>query len=1189
MLTLEYGLVRERKTVLLGKLKEQFSKYFNFLTSGSLAEAIAYEQAGANFRGEFNPRDAGTSTNSDPQNQRDRVNNLLGVRSDPIKARVFEIFLDSNEGASPAISSPPTSTAAPGTFEFNDSALRSFQIRSIKNKIADLLTSTDSSRNREQNINSIRQCVRMHYSEIMRDRSSSENETNEGILLADLDLIGFRAEEDNLKRRISAFEVLHPLMIPGEKNAELLTVFFNGMPTIELHRSTPILNLKFYSSRKVEQDGKLGAITLHKFLEGAVSIPQTGSNPLRAINLANQITASATPFFNDPEGSVQNFSVVGLELFRAPQTLQNIQATKNKENYLAPVIDPMRPLASIKSLEIEVRATVGLIQNKTAKLEIILHDRSRLGEFADFVKPDRYGQSFVDIEYGWNHPDGIEIDPNRVANPYAQLLNLLRSQDHYGISTSNFSFDEVGQVNITLNLYTRGSAETTEVTISESSPDIRENVRKLADFSRRVNELSARIFRTDASPASQNNSSGRRTEIRGQQMLTAAGDAQNMLVINDQLLRSLGELRENLNGIGRDRNSPQASNANELLRILEEMIGPPTNTSTQNGRQRQNQQLGDNSTIGRIQESINGSIRRTLENINPNVGASTDSFANDVFLKNVSPSVKTKLANSSRRPSTRSEYETQNSAQYDVFGDQNPPTTRAPNNPETNSRSANPNANRRENIVMRQSIVSLGTILVTFVAKRLASLTDPLTGVYKFSEVQLYCYMFNNKAGMMSRCNISQFPIYLDFFAREYSRIRLENSSRAVNFTINDFMNFISNRMIDDPMNPAYGIANLYKTYSSPRNQNNQSQGEDQRQYDTSVVTHRTMTDDEFNRCVEIAMLDRETGNVSGSPNFIMPQVTYEFEAVPDARDLTKTILKIHVFDRTCSSNSSLRELLDLSTNDQMSTLSAFPSDQDQANQLVENAAEDQMQTNSTVRSRGRSRRQIANNSTVSESQRANIIQSTGELMRRNWLEIHRAIVADATEDKPGRGRLITEVEPRTEPPTYVFVGGPQSLKNMVMKYMPHIIYGCMGSTVKNATINSKQDPLNASLNMTRNFNADPILPNGQQLGGVPLQVYPIDLSITSLGCPFLRLGQEIFVDFNTNTTIDNIYYINGITHRFEAGTFESNIKLIANDAFGQYRNFISQLRHGRNIIQRATNNQNTVSEPESSQTPPRR
>jgi hypothetical protein len=458
-----------------------------------------------------------------------------------------------------------------------------------------------------------------------------------------------------------------------------------------------------------------------------------------------------------------------------------------------------------------------------------------------------------------------------------------------------------------------------------------------------------------------------------------------------------------------------------------------------------------------------------------------------------------------------------------------PAASAAPSGGTGNARSANPRPTRTS--FNSQSIISLGTLIMSFVAKPLANLRNESETAPKFEEVQVFFYNFNDKAGMMSHCNISMFPIFTDFFAREYARTRLENASRAMRLTVSDFISFVANKMVDDPMNPAYNIQDLYKRASQTSNNSTTLEYANGR-------NGRSMTADEYNRKLEEKMRDPELGNVSGSPNFVMPQISFEMEAVPSARDPsgTKTILKIHVFDRACTPNSALRDLLSMSNSDLMSTLHALPGDRLNAEQI----------------------QQENRNPTIN--------------LRRNWEGIFEEIIRYAE----GQG-IIQHVE-GSNPLQYQYTGGPARLKRLVSKYMPHIIYGAMGSNVKSATVNSKQDALLATINMQRSLNGDPVLPNGQQPGGVPLSIYPIDLSVTTLGCPLLRFSQEVFIDFNTNTTADNIYYIMGLTHKFEAGTYESTIKFTANDAFGQYRNFASQINNAKNIINSIRNQPETTS-----------
>ena len=47
-------------------------------------------------------------------------------------------------------------------------------------------------------------------------------------------------------------------------------------------------------------------------------------------------------------------------------------------------------------------------------------------------------------------------------------------------------------------------------------------------------------------------------------------------------------------------------------------------------------------------------------------------------------------------------------------------------------------------------------------------------------------------------------------------------------------------------------------------------------------------------------------------------------------------------------------------------------------------------------------------------------------------------------------------------------------------------------------------------------------------------------------------------MDFNTGTTIDNVYGVNGIVHAFTPGHYETSIKFAAYDAYGTYEGAVS-------------------------------
>lgn len=1134
MLKLDLNLTKEQKSIRLSQLRNKFAKYFGFISSGSIAEALSFQQA-VNAQRATEPSELGPLA--------DRSDTSVTQRSSLIADRnathVFNIMLDDGSG---------TRIALKDIYGTNPAV-----DRSITAKLSDLIT------NSPEPGSSMKKYVEMHCcAGIIGDRNAE-------VFHTDLDQIGFKpgdGKEEASKQKLAVFRMQHPLLAPGEKNADLLTVFFNAFPALELTRATPVLNIKMYSSRQVFQDGKLAAISLQKFLNGAIDVPEDAAHiSLRAIGLASQVTASA---FGSTTEDFQNYSIVGMELFSAPQSLVNIDSTRITGNFLAPIIDPFRPLASIKSFDVDVKSAVGLISTKTAKLEIVLHDRSRLGEFADIVKPDRYGQSFIDAEYGWSHPDQLDV-----GNPYADLLNLTRPKEHYNIVNSSFSFDDVGQVNITLNLITRGASEASELSITGNQDAVKQQLKRMEELSKLINRLSGIVYGTPNANRNEH-SQQHRSEIRGQQMLGAAGDSTNFLFLDGDLLTSLNNLRQSLQDRMHSSNSASSQRmsqaARELEHALNDLVGPssarpsrpraarppppppppPAAGAAGGGGGHSTQVVGG--LVSGVQRTINSSINDSLSGINKVAGA--DFIQSDIFLKTMVPIVQEFVKRHSTRPQTERV---------------------------TDSVAAQTYGASDTSLLTRMPVVSLGTLFMNFVAKPLAMMEN------KFKEVQVYFYNFNNKASHMSHCNISQFPIYTEHFAREYSRLRLENMSRAVNLSVMDFIGFISSKMVDDSMNPAYGISSLYRLKHEGNEMEIAATGHDD-----------AAKQDNFNRQMRDIMT---AANIGHSPDFQIPQLTVDLEAAPYVFGETETILKIHIYDKTCSSTSPLRELLSLSTENLMSELSAFPSDLESAN------ANEQMQSDNDVAAASATHRPRITTPHHRTSSRgantpASLTAAPNHVLRNAWKHSYEVIVQQAIDEgiivlvnaQPAvQSSNGTQVPTQSVRPLYRFVGGPKRLKEMVMKYSPHIIYGCMGTTVKSANLSTQQNAQLATINMLRNSNSDPVLANGEQAGGVPLSVYPCELSITTLGCPFVRYSQEIFVDFNTNTTADNMYFVTGLQHKMEGGTYETTIKLTPNDAFGQYRNLIDQMNTGGNYLRDAnyTRDQNAASTPAQSTTSP--
>lgn len=269
---------------------------------------------------------------------------------------------------------------------------------------------------------------------------------------------------------------ISPLTV-ASRDAE---IFMNSMPSHVVSRCVPYLNADFVFDRAFQKTSRLNAPSLMKFLLGAqnVSSGRAGSfDP----GTANDTMVQGNTVRPDELRSEQELptdkTIAGMELFTAPQTLTNPGSTPDGSRYV-PVLDHFRPLASIESLTIEVRPTFGMMTYKTANLTLIVHDRSRLNELADLIKPLIYAHTTIWLTYGWRHP----VEPG---NPYAEFINgRMLVREPYGIVNSSYEFDQVGQVKLNLQLYTRGVRELKDIRVTDtknSFKDLEKQIQRIAD------------------------------------------------------------------------------------------------------------------------------------------------------------------------------------------------------------------------------------------------------------------------------------------------------------------------------------------------------------------------------------------------------------------------------------------------------------------------------------------------------------------------------------------------------------------------------------------------------------------------------------------------------------------------------------------------------------------------------------
>lgn len=834
-----------------------------------------------------------------------------------------------------------------------------------------------------------------------------------------------------------------PMLSLNNRFTNAVSIFLNGMPGIEMNRSMPYLDVQMIAGRPAVRDDKLFAPSIYKFLLGAETA-QSGT-VLYDLQSAN---SSSSPELANIRG---NYTIMGMEGFTNPQTLVPINLNDSTKR-VTEVFDKFQPFMSILDFTVDVQQSYGANAFRTAKLSLMLHDRSRMAEVAELFRPDLiFGTQFL-IDYGWIHPDG-EIN-GQTNNAYADLINGMRFKEKYSVTNWNFSFGENGQVKVDLDLSTVGEVSFQQELIVNDGINVGNTTSRINRLIERIGELRRDIFDresgdtttpgssaaagTDSSETNSSNGSTRRREIRGIQFLDTVNDVFNNLTLNAEQNR---QMREFMSYLSTNSGIP---NVSELRNLIVELYG-----DARNGTSRANSTSLTRTVANQVREQL----RIKLASLN---------------IDNQDPL---------------------------LINEGLPPGAGTRGRLNRNARGAG-----------SEGEVSLGNLLLNFIAL-------PLATTAQYDEIQIITYPFNNYAGYANRINIANFKIDVKYFKDKYIDYVLSNLSRSGQMSLQQFWQFLITYILDDHGARSYGLFdNSGGLWTDPSSRRRSGSGDS---------TSENSESESYDSAMQTARIACALRPVTPDGSFRMPQVSYYLESVPakpapndensdSIRE--KTILRLHIFDQTSDTRGSLGQILMAERNSALSVIPAVPG--------------------------------------------LNTSNDYPSLV--NAANHYRQVIDQATATN-----LIEVVDDAPPERRFRFRGGSREIKRFLYSVMPSIIYGTHGTLVKNANVTSLQDQAATSINIINapGRSGEAIDPNGEDAGGLPLQVIPVEASITTMGCPLLTHGSQYYVDFGTGTTLDDIYMVNGLSHRISRGEFTTTAKLIPITGFGTYRNYLNQLR----------------------------
>lgn len=788
----------------------------------------------------------------------------------------------------------------------------------------------------------------------------------------------------------------------------------------------------------------------------------------------------------------------GIELFTMPQTLVNLGPTGAE---FVPVIDRFRPLASLDNLSLSTKMQGGTLSFTTGKIEITVFDRSRLREVAAFVRPDLYGTTFLDITHGWSHPDG-GIDSK---NTFGKFLDALKTETRYRVSNSSFSFEEGGKIKITLSIQSVGSIDWLYLGPRGTSIESRELTELCRTLSERISTLQGRA----TSPS-----------MEALTTLSTFADPADVMSasINSEKIK---EIREAVNNLG----DPVVS------RMIDNLIGTTTKKGELDGEV--------NSAVERIRSKTLAKYTEIINSLPP-LGDSKDPLAADFIAAGRTPllNISTVILKDEREKNIKQ---------------------------------------GTENL----EYVSYGSVFMKMVV-------EPMQISGQYEEIQTIFYPFNDHAGAVRQLPISCFPIEKNRFIKSFEEISKgspELSLRDVIKVLQErFVGFIASRPylmagFYDQKKVAEGIAEeaepkyTFIKAETPeiREARDKATAAEAtlKEKETAVEAviaeitakpqgTRTGGDGEALKTAKQAVTDADTAakdaakaaakaatgydSVNRALTFerrllaagildkkwVMPKVEVAVEAsklldasgapVVDGKGNTKTLLKIHVYDSSMDPHSTLTDII-MAANDKGLGVISAPLAAYNAAELSSAGAGD------------------SKKSAAIEAIQAGV---DAGILKEIDLATGSASVASGNASFNGTKY-------------YAIAADYDKVKSLVSAGMPTITYGSSLSAITSANLTTSGNAAMANVLLQRAF-----APPGETApdnidSGVPMQVIPASLSISTFGCPLFYPMQRFFIDFGTGTSLDSIYYVLSIDTNIGSGGYKTDVKFAYSAGFATY------------------------------------
>jgi len=953
------------------------------------------------------------------------------------------------------------------------------------------------------------------------------------------------AKDNNLRSKKCEIGIVvskDPYLSPAVAKTEDVEMFLNYTPPLVANQLVPYLEIEMIGQKKISlslnaaennDDNKrrdslakqglfyLSTPSLLRFLVGSVD-KSSATAADQAISRFGDITLTQQ---GDQFTGASIEAKSGMELFLSPQSLSNISTTKASTNSETGLPDgrlvdvkPFLPFASILDFEVKIlNAGAGAMAHKTGKLQLKIHDKSRISEMSEFFRgPSGYGFVKIWTSYGWIAPsriaskakeDGTNTSFNN-EDAYADFINeSMHAEDCWQIKNTQFGFDQVGTVNLTLDLVGLGVSKSKRTSIKLGG----QYEAMIAGYEKLLQELSDLSNKYGASVLG--------PDARLSQILNAGASGQMLpSSIKEDPAKYIDQVVNHYAESGAISNNDATTIKNQLSLALDPAAAKAA-------------------LSGVRATEITNLITRCTEGADP-------FLASPLELPPDPPDKKKKAAPASKKsapPPVPSpdvnlgddkiyfSNDLRGALQKFQAGNTLPAKKDKGGKQEASPSSDNTAPTRIAIDAGKNKIVSFGKLFINTVLPAFIEANPEIDN--KDSEVQVIFYALNDQCGPVSGASIAEFPIDLTRFV--YAIDDLMKSKNKNDFTIEEFMRMIVNNQFSDDRSPGYGMIELFEPFNKD-NPSPQSASETREGYELALARWQTKYPGFRKPLIEFMIETSPTPLPSSSVRRIDDLINNVAEPSTAGQ-----IVRIHIYDKQVNPRKIFSEFVELSDGFHVGSFNA-----------------------SEVREKLKG----------DEANRTEVQKFLNTLNGAGAADLAASIGNDGTGTLSGIGigkdpqqpgvlnNLIKLKTPEGTSQT-VIKRNPAALRDSLRALAPTILIGSQGTLVKTATLASKTDDLMAAANLVNIMkpkagNANSVAPPSDGLsgpGGLPVRTVPASLSIVTMGCPAARLYQQYFVDLGTGTSLDNLYNCTEVTHKLTPGKFETTLNFAFTDGYGKF------------------------------------